>query len=127
AGEEYGGEPERQNFAPGETEQGRQNVEPVRRGVEEPAQVADLVPPSGELAVEVVADAAQREHQQRPAVTVRAAELGPEDEPQEERHTEEPRHAEDVGDGEDAVRLDACLLDLHPGASCGNTCVNDAS
>src|SRR5690606_36764017 len=93
---------------------------------EEPAQGADLVPPSGQLAVEVDADAAQREDQQCPAVTVRAAELGPEDEPQEERHTEEPRHAEDVEDGEDAVRLDACLLDRHPGASCGNTCVNVA-
>ena len=55
-GEERGREPERQDLPPGQPDQRGQNVEPVRGGVEEPAEAADLVPAPGELAVEIVAD-----------------------------------------------------------------------
>ena len=119
------GQPERQDLAPGETDQGGEDVEPVGRRVEEPAEAADLVPAPGELAVQIVADTAQREHEQRPAVALGASELRPQDQPQEQRHADQASHAEDVRDGEDPVRLDTGLLDLHPGASCGK-CANDA-
>src|SRR5690606_6774637 len=64
---------------------------------------------------------AQRQHQQSPAVALGAAELRPEDQPEEEGYAEQPRHAEDVRDGEDPVRMNTGLLDLHPEPP-GKTC-----
>src|SRR6185436_8817162 len=80
-------------------------------GIEQPAELADLIPAPCELPVEVVADPAEHEDGESPPVVLR------EDQPQEHGHAGQASHAQDVRNGENSVGLNPSLLDLHPGAS----------
>src|SRR5581483_4435239 len=80
-----------------------EDVEPVGRRVEQLADPADLAERAGDLAVEVVGGAADREQEDGPAVVVRPVEDRLQDQPEEQRHAEQSQQAERVGDGPDLV------------------------
>ena len=61
-------EPPRDDVAPGQAEQRGEDVEPVGDGVEELPDPGHLAPAAGEIAVEVVGEAADHQHGERPAV-----------------------------------------------------------
>ena len=90
-------EPPRDDVAHGQAEQRRQDVEAVGRRVEQLAQRRDLAVAAGDLAVEVVGEAGDHQQHQGPAVVVG------QDQPEEERHAEQPQRGEHVGHGQDAV------------------------
>ena len=86
----------------------QQGGEPIGERIEQGAEAADLAGGSGDLAVEIVGEPADHQQDDRPDVG-----MGHEDQPEEHRNTEQSCKGEQVGDREDAVGLNLCLLHAH--------------
>ena len=97
AGDENRDQPPGDDLAPGQAEQGGQDVEPVCERVEQLADARDLVVVTGDLSVEIVAHAREHQDQQGPVVLVG------QDEPQEDGNADQSQHGQDVGWCQDSV------------------------
>jgi hypothetical protein len=114
AGEEHRHEPPRDDLAPGQSEQGRHDVETVGDRVEQLTDTRDQSVGSGDLAVEVVGEPRGHEQHDGQAVT-----LG-EDGPEEYRDPDQPKRRERVRHGEHPI---AHLL-IGPARRHGRNCMS---
>ena len=95
------GHPPRDEPADDEGDQRGQDVQPIGRRVEQLAEPAVLVEQPGQLAVGVVGDRADHQHDQRPPVVLRH-----QHQVEEQRDAQQPQEGQRVGDGQDPVRHD---------------------
>src|SRR5690606_3533791 len=88
-------EPPRHDSPDGESDERREDEEPVRGGIEQLSKPRDLVEPSRKDPVEKVGEARDHEHDEGEHV------LAHDDEHEEDRYEGEPYKAQDVRDRED--------------------------